>query len=164
MSSTLTPFTLYGGFRSNPFTSSVVSAGGNPFQGQSVPMQGHFSSQGTSLGGTPLQGQWNPTQGMSQGGNPFPGQFNPMPGVFPAQGGSTGGNPDFPFRNQMGGGFPPFNQGQQGFIPIPGPSMNSFWKPGASYNPGSSFQAANQSSRSLGYHFWKHCIFQTYPS
>jgi hypothetical protein len=82
---------------------------------------------------------------MSQGGNPFPGQFNPMPGVFPSQGGSTGGNPSFPFGNQMGGGFPPFNQGQQGFIPSPGPSMNSFWQPGASYNLGSSFQAANQS-------------------
>jgi hypothetical protein len=67
MSSTSTLFTLYGGFGSNPFTSSVVSAGGNPFQGQFVPMQGHFSLQGTSLGGTPLQGQWNPTRDVARG-------------------------------------------------------------------------------------------------
>jgi hypothetical protein len=45
----------------------------------------------------------------------------------------------------MGGGFTSFNQGQQGFIPSPFPSVNSFWKPGASYKPGSSFQASHQS-------------------
>jgi hypothetical protein len=56
MPSTLTPFTMYGGFESNHFTSYVVLAGGNPFQIQSSPMQGHFSLQGAFLGGTPLQG------------------------------------------------------------------------------------------------------------
>jgi hypothetical protein len=45
----------------------------------------------------------------------------------------------------MGGGVPPFNQGQQGFIPSSGSIENSFWHPGASYNPGPSFQATHQS-------------------
>jgi hypothetical protein len=108
MPSTSTLFTLYGGFKSNPFTSSMVSVGGNPFHGQWNPMQGYFS-----------------LQGMSQGGNPFLGQNVPMQGYFPSQGGSVGGNPSFFVRNQMGGGFPPLNQGQHGFIQSSGPSTNS---------------------------------------
>jgi hypothetical protein len=78
-------------------------------------------------------------------GNPFLDQYNPMQGLVPSQGGPAGGNPIFPSGNQMGGGYPPFNQSQQGFTQSFGPSTNSSWKPGASYNPGPSFQATNQS-------------------
>jgi hypothetical protein len=78
MPSTLTPFTLYGGFKSNPFTMSAVSAGGNPFQAQWNPMQGSF-----------------PLQGMSSGGNPFPSQWNPMQGGLHLQGGLHRGKPYF---------------------------------------------------------------------
>jgi hypothetical protein len=91
------------------------------------------------LGSSPLQFQWNPFLGMSQGGNPFPGQSTPILGFLPIHGGSAGGNPSFPLGNQIGGGFPPFNQGPQGFIPSYGSIEKSFWKPGASYNPGPSF-------------------------
>jgi hypothetical protein len=79
MPSTSTLFTLYGGFMSNPFTTSVVSVGGNPFQAQWNPMQGSF-----------------PSQGMSSGGNPFLGQYNPMQGLVPSQSGLAGGNPVLP--------------------------------------------------------------------
>jgi len=81
-SSSSTLFTLYGGFRSNNFTSSTVPIEGKPFHGQWNPMQGYFS-----------------LQGMQQGGNTFLGQNIPMQGYFPLQGGLVGGNPDFPFRN-----------------------------------------------------------------
>jgi hypothetical protein len=64
MSSTSALFTLYGGFKSNPFTASTMSVGVNPFPGQFFPWQGPFSSSGSSLGSTPLKFQWNPSQGM----------------------------------------------------------------------------------------------------
>jgi hypothetical protein len=137
------------GSGSNPFPSSGVSAGGNPFQGQWNPMQGSYSSQG-----------------MSSGGNPFLGQNIPMQGIFPSQGVPAGGNPTFPYGNQMGGGFPPFNQGQQGFTQNPGPSTSSSWKPGASTNPGYSFLVVLNPKLPIhlvgilgpnrGYLFWKH--------
>jgi len=50
MPSTSILFTFYGGFESNPFTSFVVLARGNPFQGQWNPKQESFSSQGMSSG------------------------------------------------------------------------------------------------------------------
>jgi hypothetical protein len=126
MPSTSTPFTLYGGFGSNPFATSTVSAWGNPFQAQWNPMQGSF-----------------PSQGMSTGGNPFPEQWNPMHGGLHSQGGSAGGNTAFPFGNNIGGSFLSFNQNQvftQGY----GSSANSSWKPHANFNIGPYFQATNQ--------------------
>jgi hypothetical protein len=45
-----------------------------------------------------------------------------MQGSFPLQGMSAGGNPALSYGNQMGGGFPPYNQGHQGFTQNPGPS------------------------------------------
>jgi len=41
------------------------------------------------------------------------------------QGGSIGVNPAFPFKNQMGGGFPSFNQGKKGLTQNLGPSISS---------------------------------------
>jgi hypothetical protein len=80
---------------------------------------------------------------MLQGGNPFLDQSTPMPRFIPFHGGSVGGNPGFPLGNQIGGCFPPFNKGPQGFIRSNGSITNSFRKPGASYNPRPSFQDAH---------------------
>jgi hypothetical protein len=115
------------GSGSNHFTTSTVSAGENPFPGQSIPWKGPLSFLGEPLGRTPLQGHWNPSQGMLQGVNPFPNQSTPMQGFFPMHGGSAGGNLGSYFGNHMGGGVPSFNQGQQGFIPSSGSIKNSFW-------------------------------------
>jgi hypothetical protein len=49
------PFTLFGGFGRNPFPSSRMSVGGNPFQIQWNPVQGYFPSQGMSNRGNPFQ-------------------------------------------------------------------------------------------------------------
>jgi hypothetical protein len=89
--STSTLFTLYGGFRSNSFTTYLVSARGNPFHVQWNPMQGYFSSQG-----------------MSSGGNPFLSQWNTMQGGFHSKGRFAEGNHVFPFMNHIGGSFLPF--------------------------------------------------------
>jgi hypothetical protein len=66
-----TPFTLYVGFRSNPFTSSVMYIGGNPFQGQWNPMPRSCSSQGMSSCGNPFLCQNIPMQGVSARGKPY---------------------------------------------------------------------------------------------
>jgi hypothetical protein len=50
----------------------------------------------------------------------------------------------FSSGNQFGGGLPPYGQGFQPSYQNPGFQVNSFWQPGASNNPGSSFPYSNQ--------------------
>jgi hypothetical protein len=116
MPSTSTSLTLYGGFRSNPFTMSEVLVGGNPFQAQWNSMHGSF-----------------PSHEMSSRGNPFLIQSNPMQVGFQLQGGFIGGNPYFLFGNQICAIFLLFNQ-NQGFTQGSGSSAKSSWKPSAILN------------------------------
>jgi hypothetical protein len=81
-----TPFSLFGCFGNNAFSSVAISAGGNPSYGQQNPMQGIIPAQGGNLGIPSSQGPWNPWQGsfplsgMLTGGNPFHIQWNPVQG------------------------------------------------------------------------------------
>jgi hypothetical protein len=70
------PFSLFGAFGNNAFSSSSFSVGGNPIFGQPNPMQGFIPSQGVMTGvyssqglGNPWQGSF-PLQGMSIGETP----------------------------------------------------------------------------------------------
>jgi hypothetical protein len=44
------PFSLFGAFGNNTFSSSSFSVGGNPIFGQPKPMQGFIPSQGVMIG------------------------------------------------------------------------------------------------------------------
>ena len=57
---------------------------------------------------------------------------------------SARGHPIFLFGNHMGGGFPAFNQIQQGFIHSFGPSTKYSWKHGANTKPSYSFSNGPQ--------------------
>jgi hypothetical protein len=131
-------FTLFGGFRRNPFPSSGISVGVNPFQYQWNPTQVYYSSHKMSLGG-----------------NPFIGLNHPMQGSFPSQGMSTVENPTLSYRNQMRGGFPPYNQFHNGFTQKPILSVISSWKSGASNNTGYYFLESTQlkSSNSTSWNY-----------
>jgi hypothetical protein len=144
MSSTSTPSHFTVGSRVT-LSPHPVSAGGNPFPGQFVPWKGPLSSSRGVVGEYPSP---RPVESLSRDvtrGKPLSRSVYPHARIFSFPWGSAGGNLGFPLGNQMGGGFPPFNQGPQGFIPSSGSIENSFWKPGASYNPRPSFQAAHQS-------------------
>jgi hypothetical protein len=107
--STLTPFTLYGGFESNPFSTYLVMVGGDPFQAKWNIMQGYLL-----------------LEEMSLGGNPFPSQWIPLQGCLHSQRGFVGGKYSFLFKNQISGSVLPFNQ-NQGFIQGSDSSANSSW-------------------------------------
>jgi hypothetical protein len=83
MSNGLTPFSFFGTFGNNAFSSAVFSTGGNPDYGQPHPVQG------AHLGIPSSQGSWNqwqgpvPLPGMSIRGNPFHTQWNPRKGPTP---------------------------------------------------------------------------------
>jgi hypothetical protein len=94
-----TPFSLFGTFGHNAFSSAVISVGGNPSYGQQHPVQGTIPTQGAHLGIASSQRPWNlwkgpiPLSGMSIRGNPFHTQWNPGQGSTPMPVGSAGGNP-----------------------------------------------------------------------
>jgi hypothetical protein len=80
------PFSLFGAFGNNAFSSSSFSVGGNPIFGQPNPMQGFIPSQGAMTGvyssqglGNPWQGSF-PSQGMSIRGKPLPHSVEPQAG------------------------------------------------------------------------------------
>jgi hypothetical protein len=105
-------FSFFGAFGNNPFSSAVVSTGGNPSFGQQNPVQGTIPTQGVNTRVFSTQGLWNPWQGavpssgMSTGGNPLHSQWNPRKGSVPMFVRSTGGNPFQNLCNTMQGPIP----------------------------------------------------------
>jgi hypothetical protein len=160
-----TPFSLFGAFGNNAFSSAVISAGGNPGYGQPHPVQGTIPAQGAHLGIPSSQGPWNPWQGpvplpgMSIGGNPFHTQWNPGQGPTPMPIGSAGGNPSqnpwnatqaHPFTSYYGNqpmmsqqAHNPYTGHDHGYYQSPGQQPNFSWQPGASQTPGSFFPGYN---------------------
>jgi hypothetical protein len=94
-----TPFSLFGAFANNAFSSTAFPTRGNPDYGQLNPMQGTIPTEGENPGILSPQGPWNPWQGstssswMSTGGNPFQSHWNPKQGSTPMPVGSAGGIP-----------------------------------------------------------------------
>jgi hypothetical protein len=93
------PFSLFDVFGNNAFSSTVVSAWGNPGYGKQHPVQGTIPAQGKNLGIHSSQGTWNPWQGSVPlsgiliGGNPFHSQWNLGQGSTLIPVGSAGGKP-----------------------------------------------------------------------
>jgi hypothetical protein len=91
-----TPFSLFGAFGNNAFSSAAFLTGGNPGYGQPNPMQGTIPAQGANPGIPSAPGPWNswqgsvPSSGMSIGGNSFHNQWNPGQGAGPMPMGSHG--------------------------------------------------------------------------
>jgi hypothetical protein len=88
-----TPFSLFGAFGNNAFSSTTFPTGGNPGFGQPIPAQGE--NPGTSF----ASGPWNswqgsvPSSGMSIWGNSFHSQWNPRQGTMPIPTKLAWGNP-----------------------------------------------------------------------
>jgi hypothetical protein len=72
-----TPFSLFGAFGNNAFSSAAFPTGGNPSFRQPIPMQGTIPAQGANPGTSSTSGPWNswqgsvPSSGMSIWGNYF---------------------------------------------------------------------------------------------
>jgi hypothetical protein len=94
-----TPFSLFGTFGNNTFSSATFLTGGNPGYGQLNPMQGTIPSEGENPTIPSTQGPWNswqgsiPSSGMSIRSNLFHNQWNPRQGAGPMPIRSTWGNP-----------------------------------------------------------------------
>jgi hypothetical protein len=94
-----TPFSWFGAFCNNTFSSTYFPTGGNPSYGQPNIMQGTIPAQGENPGTSSASGPWNYWQGsvpssrMSIWGNYFHNQWNPGHGAMPIPMGSTWGNP-----------------------------------------------------------------------
>jgi hypothetical protein len=54
-----TPFSLFGVFGNNTFSSATFPTGGNPGIGQPIPMQGTIPAQGAHPGTSSAAGPWN---------------------------------------------------------------------------------------------------------
>jgi hypothetical protein len=94
-----TPFSLFGAFGNNTFSSIAFPNGGNPGYGQPNPMQGTIPSQGSNKGTYFASGPWNswqgsvPSSGMSIWGTSSHNQWNLRQGAIPMPMGSAWGNP-----------------------------------------------------------------------
>jgi hypothetical protein len=95
MSIGLTPFSFFGAFGNNTFSSATFPTRGNPSYGQPIPMQGTIPAQGANPGTSSTSGCWNssqgsvPSSGMPIWGNSFHNQWNPGQGSMPMPMGST---------------------------------------------------------------------------
>jgi hypothetical protein len=58
-----TPFSLFGAFGNNAFSSASFLTGGNPGYRQPIPMQGTIPAQGANPGTSSTSGPWNSWQG-----------------------------------------------------------------------------------------------------
>jgi hypothetical protein len=78
-----TPFSLFGAFGNNAFSSAAFPTGGNPSFRQPIPMQGTIPTQGANPGTSSASGPWNswqgsiPSSGMPIWGNSFHNQMEP---------------------------------------------------------------------------------------
>jgi hypothetical protein len=94
-----TPFSLFGEFGNNTFSSVDFPTGGKPSYGQPNPMQGTIPTQGENLGTSSTSEPWNswqesvPSSGMLIWGNSFHNQWNPRQVAMPMPMGSAWGNP-----------------------------------------------------------------------
>jgi hypothetical protein len=94
-----TPFSLFGAFGNNAFSSAAFSTGGNPDFGQSIPMQGTIPAQGAHPGNSFATRPWNywqgsvPSSGMLIWGNYFHNQWNPGQSTMLIPTGLTWSNP-----------------------------------------------------------------------
>jgi hypothetical protein len=165
-----TPFSLFGAFGNNTFSSASFPTRGNPGYGQPNPMQGTIPAQGANPGTSSASGPWNswqgsvPSSGMSIWGNYFHNQWNPGQGAMPMPMGSAWGNPSQSplvmhaqpstsyFGNQpmMSPHMQNLYAGHgHGFYQNPGQQPNFSWQPGASQTPGPFFHGYHQQQPKL---------------
>jgi hypothetical protein len=94
-----TPFSLFGAFGNNAFSSTSFLTGGNTGFEQHIPMQGTIPAQGANPGTSSTSRPWNswqgsiPLSGMLIWGNYFHNQWNPKQGTMSIPMGSAWGNP-----------------------------------------------------------------------
>jgi hypothetical protein len=99
MSVGLTPFSLFGAFGNNAFSSIAFPTGGNLGYEQPIAMRGTIPAQGANPGTSSTLGPWNSWQqlvsssGMSIWGNSFHNQWNLGQGTMLMPMGSAWGNP-----------------------------------------------------------------------
>jgi hypothetical protein len=161
-----TPFSLFGAFGNNAFSSATFPTGGNPGFRQPIPMQGTIPAQGAHPGTSSTSGPWNswqgsiPSSGMSIWGNSFHNQWNPGQSTMPIPTGPTWGNPSQSPSNVMHAQpsmsyfgnqsmMSPHTQNPyaghgHGFYQNPGQQPNFSWQPGASQTPGPFFPGYHQ--------------------
>jgi hypothetical protein len=170
------PFSLFGAFGNNAFSSAAFSTGGNPGFGQPIPLQGTILAQGAHPGTSSASGPWNswqgsvPSSGMSIWGNSFHNQWNPGQSTMPISTGPTWGNPSQSPSNVMHAQpsmsyfgnqsmMSPHTQNPyaghgHGFYQNPGQQPNFSWQPGASQTPGPFFSGYHQQPN---YPSWQPC-------
>jgi hypothetical protein len=102
-----TPFSFFGTFGNNAFSSASFLTGGNPGLEQSIPMQGTIPAQGAHPGTSSTSRPWNswkgsvPSSGMPIWGNSFHNQWNPRQSAMPIPMEVTWGNPSQSPSNVM---------------------------------------------------------------
>jgi hypothetical protein len=96
-----TPFSLFGAFGNNVFSSTTFKTGGNPSFRQPIPMQGTIPAQGAHPGTSSASRPWNswqgsvPSPGMPIWGNSFSQSMEPWTKYYA-----------YPHRTNMGKPFP----------------------------------------------------------